>query len=314
MLKRVVGYFIFHIRLNFYAYFLWPFIRRLLPRLRVMSELDTLEKILNNHLSCIRFGDGEFNLMIGGNGPNFQKNTPRLRELLNEAFQTTKGNILVCVPGALDCDTLNKRAGAIYTGKARNFWRYFLITYSSFIRDNISEDTLYGNALITRPYMDRLDREFMTSVLNLYKKIFRGRDIIIIEGELTRFGVGNDLLDVANSVKRIIAPGKNAFDSYNQLVEICCVLCKSNPNILFLVSLGPTAKLLVKKISDFQGQALDIGHLDIEYEWFIRKKRIKSPVPGKYVNESLKPLAEHELDLSEYRKEIYIDLTQKVRC
>lgn len=311
-MEKVLANCIFQIRLNFYAYFIWPFIKQTIPKLHVMSEFDTLEKILNNHLSCIRFGDGEFNLMVGGKGPSFQDNSPRMRKLLREVLQTSSSNILVCVPGTLVCDVLDKGAGVLYTKKARNFWRYFLILYKSFIKNNISENTIYGNALITRPYIDRLDRDFMISILNLYKEIFRGRDVIIVEGEKTRFGVGNDLLDGVNSVKRIIAPSKNAFDFYDQLVEVCWGLCNSDPNILFLVSLGPTAKLLVKRISDFKGQALDIGHLDIEYEWFRRNEKTKSPVSGKCVNESKDQLFEDELDLSEYRKEIYIDLTGKV--
>ena len=37
-------------------------------------------------------------------------------------------------------------------------------------------------------------------------------DVLIVEGEHTRFGVGNDLLAIAKGVERIICPDKNAFN------------------------------------------------------------------------------------------------------
>ena len=40
----------------------------------------------------------------------------------------------------------------------------------------------------------------------------KDRDVIICEGEKTRMGVGNDLLDNCKSIKRIICPSENAFD------------------------------------------------------------------------------------------------------
>ncbi len=33
--------------------------------------------------------------------------------------------------------------------------------------------------------------------------------------------------------------------------------------------------------------AIDIGHIDIEYEWFLRKTSDKIKIEGKYVNEVL---------------------------
>ena len=36
--------------------------------------------------------------------------------------------------------------------------------------------------------------------------------MLIIEGELTRFGVDNDLLSNATSINRIIVPSVNAYD------------------------------------------------------------------------------------------------------
>jgi len=45
--------------------------------------------------------------------------------------------------------------------------------------------------------------------LNMFKKlkkIWDGKDIIIIESEKSRLGVGNDLFDNTKSIKRILCP------------------------------------------------------------------------------------------------------------
>ena len=34
-------------------------------------------------------------------------------------------------------------------------------------------------------------------------------------------------------------------------------------------------------------QALDLGHIDIQYEYLLRKSHGKEAIPGKYVNENM---------------------------
>ena len=55
---------------------------------------------------------------------------------------------------------------------------------------------------------------------------------------------------------------------------------------LVLCALGPTATVLVKDLCDAGYQAIDIGHLDIEYEWFLTGAKNKSAIANKYVNEA----------------------------
>ena len=51
------------------------------------------------------------------------------------------------------------------------------------------------------------------------------------------------------------------------------------------MALGPTATALAYDLSRFNIQALDLGHFDIEYEWFLAKADKKIPVKNKHVNE-----------------------------
>ena len=57
---------------------------------------------------------------------------------------------------------------------------------------------------------------------------------------------------------------------------------------LYLLSIGPTAKILAYDLFKTGRRVFDVGHLDIEYEWYLQQANQKVNIPGKYVNESKK--------------------------
>ena len=50
--------------------------------------------------------------------------------------------------------------------------------------------------------------------------------------------------------------------------------------------MGQTATALAYDLAKEGFWAIDIGHLDIEYEWFLRKAKDKIKIAGKHVNEA----------------------------
>ena len=60
---------------------------------------------------------------------------------------------------------------------------------------------------------------------------------------------------------------------------------EQNKDALYLIALGPTATILAYDLFKNGRQAIDVGHVDIEYEWFCRKVDKKIKIPNKYVNE-----------------------------
>lgn len=130
--------------------------------------------------------------------------------------------------------------------------------------------------------MDWRDKSVALSRFTQVKSIWSGRDVLLIEGELTRLGVGNDLLDNAASIRRVLCPAENAYDFHDRILAEAA---GNRPADLVLVSLGPTAKPLVFDLSHRGYQAIDVGHLDVEYEWYLGGAQQKTQVPGKYVNE-----------------------------
>ena len=109
-----------------------------------------------------------------------------------------------------------------------------------------------------------------------------GRDVILVEGERTKQGIGNDLFNNTKSIKRIICPRKNSFQVYNKILN---TILKFNKKYLILISLGPNATILSYDLCKIGYQAVDIGHINLEYKFFLRnvtknklssKKKIKT--------------------------------------
>jgi len=135
---------------------------------------------------------------------------------------------------------------------------------------------------MTRPYMDYADKTPCARRFELLKEIWKDRDVILIEGDKSRLGIGNDLFDGAKSVKRILAPARDAFGKYDEIIEAAC---KQDKEALYLIALGPTATILAYDLHKTGRQAVDVGHVDVEYEWFLMGATKKVALKNKYVNE-----------------------------
>jgi hypothetical protein len=79
----------------------------------------------------------------------------------------------------------------------------------------------YYNTFVSRLYSDFADKSKCGAWFKDVKRIWDGRDIIFIEGEKSRLGVGNDLFDNAKSIRRILGPASDGFERYNDLIESC---------------------------------------------------------------------------------------------
>ena len=66
---------------------------------------------------------------------------------------------------------------------------------------------------------EKINKEKAKKRIQNIKEMWNNIDVLIVEGEHTRFGVGNDLLANAKSVERIICPDKNAFNKYDNIFK-----------------------------------------------------------------------------------------------
>ena len=237
-----------------------------------MSIAQTVESVLTTESSLVRFGDGELAIMLGG-CISYQKYSPQLAEALREALITERPKFLVCVPGVFDGMHEVDRS-------IRRWWIKQLLRGYLPWKALTGSKILFGNAFLSRPYMihRHLPPSKTDGLFRDIRRLWHARDVTIVEGTDTKFGVGNDLLDNAASVTRILCPSRNAFEVLEQIEESCLALPVGN---LFVVALGPAAKPLIVRLHRSGRRALDLGHLDIEYEWFLRDAKRPILVPGK---------------------------------
>lgn len=269
-------------------------------KIKVASLEETIKKIKKDNCSISRFGDGEF-YIIEGNNIGFQKYNKTLSERLKEVFLSNDSNHFVCVTNAL-----NPKNYKEYTKKQKkwiknNFKRTIFIRLKYF-----DYEKLYYNALISRFWIPFKDKNRAKKVAESLKKVWQGRDVVIVEGEKTRMGVGNDLLDNTKSVKRILCPAENAFDKYNEILSACLEMPE---NSLFLIALGPTATVLSYDLYKNGYQALDIGHIDLEYEWMKMGVNEQVNLSNKYVNELNGGNIVEDISDNKYIKEIVAKIT-----
>lgn len=235
----------------------------------------TLQYIIQNKCSVSRYGDGEFDMIIGG-CRGFQSYNKELAIRLKNILQSDLTNHIVCLPYTLK-STTNQR------GYAHYFWKDYFQNHHTNLRSILKPQKIYYDSLITRFYMDLEDKSICPQIISLLKKIWENRDIVLVEGSLTSSGIGNDLYTNAKSLRRIICPPENAFEKYDEIFQ--AVKDNAGKNDLILISLGMTATVLAYDLAKEGFQAIDLGHLDIEYEWFLQKAEKKVQLPNKYVNE-----------------------------
>lgn len=245
-----------------------------LPNIKGAPE--TINLLIEKGCSLCRFGDGEFEMMRGRKRPLFQKPDKKLGQRLREVFDSHLETILVAIPNQFG-------SLAQYTDEAADGIREYMKEETRVYLDSILDyEREYFDAYVSRPYLIYRDKEGAQARFAKIKQIWNHRDVVIVEGSKTRMGVGNDLLDQANSIKRIIGPAENAFDRYLEILEAAKAMGRDK---LFLLLLGPTATVLAYDLALEGYQAIDMGHIDIEYEWFLRGVDQRVDIPGKYVNE-----------------------------
>lgn len=255
-----------------------PFAYWYTQRYKILDSMSSIRYIIDNKCSVSRYGDGEFYVMMGlGNG--FQTPNPRLAARLIEVFHSMDApNHMVGIPKPIQ-DT-----STLIDDYPTFFWRHYTCRHFLFLKRHISTSRTYLNTQLSRFYYEVKDKSRCGDQLNLLKQVWEGRNIVIIEGEKTRSGIGNDLYDNAKSLKRILGPATNAFDKYDEM--LAAIKKHVSKDTLVLLCYGMTATVLAYDLARLGYWAIDLGHLDIEYEWCLAKSDGRTAIKGKFTNEA----------------------------
>jgi glycosyltransferase family protein len=261
---------------KYFLGFIYPLVIKVYPLPKVKTIPETIDKILADNSSICRFGDSEFLYLVEKRDLPYQKQNERLRQYFEEILKSDIENILIGLPiGYQSLDNLKQ--------DSRLTWRAVVAWTYPGLRKYLNLKKQYYNASMTRLYMDYEDTSHSDGWFRKVRSIWENRPIILIEGEKSRLGIGNDLFSNANSVQRILGPYHNSFDRFDDLLSCA----RQQPKeYLYLIAMGPTAKPLAYELAKSGRQALDIGNLDVEYEWFLRGAKTKVIIEGKYTSEA----------------------------
>lgn len=261
---------------KYFLNLLYPFFIRLFPLPKVHSIPETIDCILKNQYSICRFGDSEFLYLVERRDLPYQKQNERLREYFIRILNSDYPNILVGLPiGYHSLENLKP--------EAKILWRAVIVWTYLGLRKYLNQDKTYYNSSMTRLFIDYQDTTHCKDWFNRVRLIWNDKDILLIEGEKSRLGIGNDLFSNAKSIKRILGPAHESFSQFDNLLQCAKSFSKSH---LVLIAMGPTAKPIAFELALFGFQALDIGNLDIEYEWFLKGAKKKVIIDGKYTSEA----------------------------
>lgn len=261
---------------------------------RVMDMFETLKYVEENKVSIARFGDGEIDL-INGEGIAYQNYDTKLsKQLIDIIKSNDTDRLLVCLP-----DVFEKTFR--YNDFCLSFWKNHISKYQEFYENLFTKKRVYGSTFFSRPYIDLRDKSLSGVYFNKLKRFFSEKDILIVEGENSKSGVGNDLFDGVNSIERIICPSK---DAYNVYYNILNVIINHGKGKLILLMLGPTAKLLANDLSKKGFWAIDMGHIDTEYEWFKMGATTKVQLHNKHTAEFNYDLEIEDIHDEKYESQI----------
>ncbi len=259
--------------------FLWAFFDFFYSKIKkppvVASVEETIDTLCEGLFSIARFGDGEIKL-VDGKDIFFQKATPFVTEKMREVLSCDVDGLLIGV-----ADIFGDRSR--YSEKATLYWKKHLQRYRKVWYRHLRKNKKYYNASMTRQYISLKDRSQGVEIYNRMKKIWNGKSIVFIEGEKSRLGVGNDLFSGAKSIKRILAPSTQAFSKYDEILKKAGTFEKDT---LFLIALGPAATALAYDLHIMGYRAIDIGHVDVEYEWLLMNAEERTPLKNKMVFEA----------------------------
>jgi glycosyltransferase family protein len=288
------------------TFYYWQYQRRekLYKQIKVLTIRESIELIVANKMSVARFGDGELRWAIGEQPGYFKQE-------VDDKFSLALQDVLIN-PAPNTAVGLQRSAfGHLeeVTSDNRKAWRYLMWKYGMRWLDIIPKDHIYVDTNLSRLYIDRENKDEAKDNYQLLKSIWANRNVLMVEGMHTKFGVGNNLLENVASIRRIEGPSENAFSKYSELLNAVKMYARKDD--LILIALGPTATILANDLAKDGIQAIDIGHADIEYEWFLKQVSTRVGVDGKHVEESkdkVNDTESNELDDELFKSEVIAEI------
>lgn len=213
----------------------------------VLSEIETVQRVVDGQLNMSRLGFCEFKLIYGRSGLA-QVPDPTLAKRLRKLLWSTDERTLVCIPRVYD---------EMPEGKAK--W-YEWITDPKLIADLGLARRERGSTFVSRrdgfsPDMDE------AAYWPLVRGIWQDRPVLLVAGSAKGYRAGDEFLANASSVDRLDAPDRDAWGVYEGLLSDCLAWAAVKRKPLVYAALGASATVLAWDLGKRGVQCLDLGHM-----------------------------------------------------
>ncbi|WP_193084665.1 GT-D fold domain-containing glycosyltransferase [Brevibacterium aurantiacum] len=217
---------------------------------RQLSMLETMEQIRAGK-SIARWGDGEIRLMLQPEFElSFQRPNQRLAATLKQIIRdkdASHENLLLAFP-------------TVYVSRLwMGIWAETWHKLKPLLQESNSK---WANTHVSRPLFFQKHGQI---AIDAWRSVWEDKHVCVVAGRGSRFELLPQLFDNVQSVTRIDAPPRDAFDGLQQITE---EINRSKEFDIYLCALGPTGTVLAAFLSSPEGgarHAIDIGHLASSY-------------------------------------------------
>lgn len=237
----------------------------------ILTPEESLDLILSNPKSFVRFGDGEINIINGKSIP-FQNYDEKLASIMLEILEKNVEDLYVGI-----------NYGYFHTSKHMNEYnrKFYLLDVKplrDFLIKHCNLDRTYIAAAFNQMYIGSNGNDLQDYYDNI-KKMFKGRQLVIFAGKGILDNLENDVFEEAESKEFVWGPSKNAFEYFDEIYEQARTYSKDK-TLCFI--LGPASKALVYRLSQEGYMAWDIGHMAKDYEYFCKQQNSEKDIKEFY--------------------------------
>lgn len=226
------------------------------PTIKSLDE--TLDMLINTDKSLCRFGDGEFENILGIPSPFQYKDLDKLSKRLIEVLKSDNSKIAVALPQRMFSGKLDLPEEQV------SFWRSpHIKPFFRLIEENCSTSCIYYASEVTLPFC--YTNINLDSYFDRIRRIWQGKDITLVANKDIFNGLKYNIFDNTKHTDLINAPKENAFSEYQSILDNAL---KTDKNSLKIIILGQTATVLSYDLAMQNHRALDLGHIAKAYDWY----------------------------------------------
>lgn len=237
---------------------------------------ETIYEIIHSKKSISRLGDGEFTLIFGHSIPFQDWN----EELANRLKQILHSDDDILIGINYDYWNVNNELYKV----SLKFMNTYAAKNLQKVTNLLKKNKIYYRSDFTSIYASTPNYNFKKYFEDI-QKIWQDKDVIIVCGKDVFSKLQYNYFENAKSINYIYAPAKNAFLEYNNILKRCK---KINKNKLIISILGPTATVLSYDLMRLGYQALDLGHIAKDYDYFMKKTKVTKKNIFEYSDVNLK--------------------------